>query len=137
MRALVLQHAAFEGLGSIESWLRGRKAIVSTARLFAGDLLPPPTAAIDMIVAMGGPMSVNDERSQPWLVDEKRFLRQAIDEGIPVVGICLGAQLIASALGASVYPNPEREIGWFPVRAIAGPDDGAFCFPRQFTTFHW
>jgi GMP synthase-like glutamine amidotransferase len=99
--------------------------------------MPRTTADIDLVIAMGGPMSVNDETAFPWLVDEKRFVRQAVDAGLPVLGICLGAQLIASALGARVYPNAAKEIGWFPVRAAADEDDGVFRFPQEFTSFHW
>jgi GMP synthase-like glutamine amidotransferase len=137
MHALILQHAAFEGIGSIDGWLDRHRASVRTARLFAGDALPPTPAGIDLVIAMGGPMSVNDERTLPWLADEKTFLRRAIAENIAAVGICLGAQLIAAALGARVYANPEREIGWLPVYAVPTQDDGAFRFPREFTTFHW
>jgi GMP synthase-like glutamine amidotransferase len=85
---------------------------------------------------MGGPMSVNDEAAFPWLVAEKRFVRDVIEAGIPVLGICLGAQVIANALGARVLPNPEKEIGWFPIQATAA-DGPAFTFPESTTVFHW
>lgn len=137
MRALILQHAPFEGPGSIERWLERHRATVGTVRLFAEEPVPADASAYDLVVAMGGPMSVNDERSLPWLVDEKRFLGHAVDSEVPVVGICLGAQLIASALGARVYRNVEKEIGWLPVRAVSNPSGDAFRFPDVLTTFHW
>ena len=81
-------------------------------------------------------MSVNDERAYPWLKPEKKFIDEAIRRGLPVVGVCLGAQLIAAALGAKVYANTHKEIGWFPIQALdVGAD--AFRFPRQATVFHW
>src|SRR5690606_3581623 len=132
MRAHYLQHVPFEGLGSIEPWLRARGFSVTATRFFEDPALPDPRG-IDLLVVMGGPMSVNDDASLPWLVDEKRFVRAAIDANIPVLGICLGAQLIASAMGARVQPGREKELGWFPVQAVhaahapglARPDDVA------------
>lgn len=112
MRTVVFQHASFEGIGSIHGWLHRHYAAVTTARLFAGDKPPQTTAGVDLVIAMGGPMSVNDERELPWLVGEKRFIREAIENGVAVVGICLGAQLIASAMGARVYRNADKEIGY-------------------------
>lgn len=137
MRAHYLQHVPFEGLGSIGDWLRERRATVSATRFFEHATLPA-VSDIDLLVAMGGPMSVNDEREFPWLIAEKRFIRQAIEAGKPVVGICLGAQLIANAMGARVYPAKEKEIGWFPVyRAKAAEDQACFAFPAETAAFHW
>lgn len=135
MKALILQHVPFEGPGSIGDWLAARGAEVHTVRLFAGDDLPAPDAA-DLIVAMGGPMSVNDEWFHDWLADEKRFLAAAIAADRAVIGICLGAQLIASALGARVGPCKEREIGWFDVEAVPARD-GCFAFAPRQRVFHW
>ena len=135
MKVHVLQHVPFEGIGSMEGWLAKRSATVGYTRFYESAKLPDPGQA-DLVIAMGGPMSVNDEQSLPWLAPEKAFLRETIRLGQSVIGICLGAQLIASALGSSVYPGRHREIGWFPVEAV---DTGgeAFQLPGRLTAFHW
>jgi GMP synthase-like glutamine amidotransferase len=86
---------------------------------------------------MGGPMSVNDEAAHAWLAAEKKFIREVIESGRPVLGVCLGAQLIASAMGAKVTANAEKEIGWFPVEATATQDASTFRFPPRTDVFHW
>ena len=135
MHVHVLQHVPFEGLGCIEAWLSHRGASVSYTRFFESAELPPLTN-IDFVIALGGPMSVNDEKQLPWLHDEKHFIAEAIASNKAVLGICLGAQLIASALGTRVYAGPEKEIGWFPV--FAEPlVSGTFVFPENTEVFHW
>lgn len=134
LRVHVLQHVPFEGLGSIGPWLDEREARVTFTRFFKDEAVPD-RGAFDLLIALGGPMSVNDEAALPWLRDEKRLIARAVADGKAVLGICLGAQLIASALGARVFPNAQREIGWFPVSA-EGPADG-FGLPREFAAFHW
>ena len=136
MRVHVLQHVPFEGLGSIADWLARHEATVSWTRFFAPAPVLPPLAEVDLVIALGGPMSVNDEAALPWLAAEKAFVAEAVRAGKAVLGICLGAQLIASALGARVYPGAEKEIGWFPLEApLAGP--GRFAFPATTPVFHW
>jgi len=135
MRVHVLQHVPFEGLGSIERWLSKQGASLTYTRFYeTADL--PMTEAVDFVVALGGPMSVNDEIELPWLVQEKRFLARAVQEGKAVLGICLGAQLLASALGSRVYRGPFKEIGWFPVRGEPAVS-GSFAFPANINVFHW
>lgn len=136
MRAHYLQHVAFEGLGSIAPWLRGAGYTITATRFF-GSARFPHLNDVDLLIVMGGPMSVNDEQELPWLVQEKQFIRSAIKAGKPVLGICLGAQLIASALSASVYPNHSKEIGWFPVHAVPIDDPMYFRFPAVMEPFHW
>ncbi|PAU87177.1 amidotransferase [Pseudomonas sp. WN033] len=135
MRAHYLQHAPFEGLGRLEPALLARGYQISVTRLFANESLPA-LADIDLLIVMGGPMSVNDEAQFPWLAAEKAFIAGAIAAGLPVLGVCLGAQLIACSQGARVYPNHLREIGWFPVQAVgAGAEN--WQFPAQVLVLHW
>jgi len=138
VRVQVFQHVPFEGLGAIEPWLAARDARIETTRLFAGARIPPPEAW-DWLVVMGGPMSVNDEAGLPWLREEKRAIAAAIDAGKTVLGVCLGAQLIANALGAKVGPSREREIGWFEVARVADPAAHplAAALPPRAEVFHW
>jgi GMP synthase-like glutamine amidotransferase len=135
MRVQILQHVPFEGPGSIGPWLEAREATVHYTCLFEEDRLPP-VGSIDLVVAMGGPMSVNDEEAFPWLAPEKKFIRDAVTHSIPVLGICLGAQLLAAAMGSKVYRNPVKEIGWFPIRAARGLG-GSFQLPEECLVFHW
>jgi len=135
MRVHVLQHVPFEGLGSIGPWLAARDASIGYTRFYESPSLPDHSA-FDLVIAMGGPMSVNDEHRWPWLTREKDFVREVVGQGTPLVGICLGAQLIAAALGARVYPNRYKEIGWFDIEAARGTSD-CFRFPSPCTAFHW
>ncbi|MHB8791660.1 MAG: type 1 glutamine amidotransferase [Desulfobulbaceae bacterium] len=136
MRAHYFQHVPFEGLGSIEPWLESNGHTLTCTRFFESPDLPGPEA-VDLLVVMGGPMSVNDEDKFPWLVLEKQFVREVIESGKPVLGICLGAQIIAKAMGAKVFPNQQKEIGWFPIHPISSCGDAGFSFPQSETVFHW
>jgi GMP synthase-like glutamine amidotransferase len=135
VRVHVFQHVPFEGLGSIRSWLEEHRANVSHTRFYANETAPP-LDGIDLLIVLGGPMSVNDEAERPWLKGEKQAVRDAIARDIPVLGICLGAQMIASALGARVYRNAVKEIGWFPIQAVAA-GASTFALPPERTVFHW
>ena len=136
MRVHYLQHVPFESLGHIDTWLRHAGHEITVTRFYEKDPLPSPDL-IDQLIIMGGPMSVNDEVEYPWLVAEKAFVRTIIASGKPVLGICLGAQIIASAFGAAVYPNQTKEIGWFPIEAVAAANKEGFQFPPSITVFHW
>jgi GMP synthase-like glutamine amidotransferase len=135
MRVHVLQHVPFEGLGSMATWLTEARAVVSYTRFYNNEVLPSLNG-INLIIVMGGPMSVNDESALAWLKDEKRFVREAVVKGVPLLGVCLGAQLIANALGSRIYRNAEKEIGWFPIEATPAIP-GVFRFPEKSTVFHW
>lgn len=137
MRVHYFQHVAFEGLGSIADWLTARGVEIKGTR-FDGAMDLPDLADVDWLIVLGGPMSANDEHRYTWLADEKAFIGEAVRADKRVLGICLGAQLIASALGAKVYPNAAKEIGWFPISHVAGAQGHpAFHFPREALAFHW
>lgn len=136
MRAHYLQHVPFEGLGSIEPWLQTRAYEITKTQFFESSELPHINE-IDLLVVLGGPMSINDEHEHPWLALEKAFIHDVVESGKAVLGICLGAQLIASALGADVYQNPVKEIGWFPVHGFPPDDASSFSFPPLADVFHW
>ncbi len=125
-----IQHVPFEGLGCIEPWLKEQKYKVTCTRLWAGDIFPD-IGKVDGLIVMGGPMGVYDEAIHPWLAAEKAFIKEIIAQDKPVLGICLGAQLIAEVLGAKVSKNQQKEIGFFPLTG-----DGAI-FSKSFTAFHW
>jgi len=136
MRAHYFQHVPFEGLGSIGPWLRAAEYEVTKTLFFESAALPDINE-IDLLVIMGGPMSVNDENAFPWLVTEKRFIHDFIKKEKPVLGICLGAQLVANAMGAVVYRNTLKEIGWFPIQGVSTTGSSNFSFPSSVEVFHW
>lgn len=114
MRLHYFQHEPFEGLGLIEEWAISKSFSISSTHFYKNGSLPK-LEDIDWLIIMGGSMSVNDEKELPWLVPEKAFVKAAIDTGKVVLGICLGAQMIANVLGSKIYPNSKKEIGWFPI----------------------
>ena len=114
MRALVLQHIACEPPGVFEDVLDERGVELHRVELDEGDALPD-WRGFDAIVAMGGPMSVNDEAALPWLTEEKRAIGDAVRAGMPYWGVCLGVQLLAASLGARVFPGSQPEVGLLPV----------------------
>ncbi|RUM89702.1 MAG: amidotransferase [Thermodesulfatator sp.] len=137
MKLHYLQHVPFETPRAILEWAKEREFSFSATRFFAGEDLPEDLP--DFLVIMGGPMSAHDEDRYPWLAEEKTYLKKAVEAGIPVLGICLGAQLLAEVLGAKVYKGPYREIGWFPVELTAeGREHPLFRgLPSRFVAFHW
>lgn len=133
-----LQHVPFEDLGSMETWFRAHGHTLSVTHLYKGEALPQANS-FDWLIVMGGPMSVTDIATYPWLINEKVFIKQAIDEQKVVLGICLGAQLIADVLGATISRNTHKEIGWFPVQLSEQAKTttlGATLLP-EFSVFHW
>ena len=138
MRALVLQHIACEPPGVFEDVLVERGAEIHRVELDEGERLPD-WREFDLIVAMGGPMSVNDEDDHPWLVDEKQLIREAVEAGAGFWGACLGVQLLASSLGARVYAGEVPEVGVLPVTLTeegrADPVMGGL--PAELPTLQW
>ncbi|HYW97320.1 MAG TPA: type 1 glutamine amidotransferase [Bacteroidales bacterium] len=129
------QHVPFESPGHILEVCQRSGYKVNTTRLYANEALPA-SGSFDALVVMGGPMSIHDEETYPWLTGEKRFIRETIESGKKIFGFCLGAQLIASALGAEVKPGLYTEIGWYPVKKSMTGDVPGFL-PDVFTVFHW
>jgi GMP synthase-like glutamine amidotransferase len=127
MKVQVLQHVAFETPGLLSRLILEKGHSMETTGLYNDDVLPA-TGDFDALIVMGGPMSVHDEAEYPWLVGEKALIGAAIREGKKVLGICLGAQLVAEVCGGNVRRAEQKEIGWWPVR-----------FPNGSSTvvFHW
>ena len=138
MRVLVLQHIACEPPGAYEDVLLDRGVELTRVELDDGEPLPA-LDAFDAVVAMGGPMSVNDEVEHPWLLDEKRLIREAAERGVPYWGACLGVQLLASTLGARVYGGAQPEVGVLPVRLTeqGRVDPVLGALPAEFATLQW
>lgn len=138
MKIHYFQHAPFEGLGIIEDWIK-RPGNSITATKFYEDQKLPFVDLFEVLIVMGGPMSIYDEKQYSWLNSEKKLIEKAIAANKKVLGICLGAQLIADVLGAKVYKNQEKEIGWMPVEYIADrPATPLFSsVPKKHVTFHW
>jgi GMP synthase-like glutamine amidotransferase len=136
---LVMQHIACEPPGVFEDVLVERGARIHRVELDEGEPLPDGHDGFDAVIAMGGPMSVNDEDEHPWLRDEKRLVAEAVRAGVPFWGVCLGVQLLASSLGARVYPGPEPEVGLLPVEVTAeGRADPVFAAaPAGLVTLQW
>ena len=112
MQCIALRHLAFEDLGVFRPVLEGRGFAIEYRQ--AG-VMPPSGAdwlAADLVVVLGGPVGVYEVDRYPWLAGEIEGVRARLQRGLPTLGVCLGAQLMAAALGARVYPGPAKEIGW-------------------------
>ena len=138
MDVLVLQHIACEPPGIFEDVLVERGATIHRVELDEGEPLPE-RCGFDAVIAMGGPMSVNDEGSFPWLRGEKRLIAEAVRAGTPFWGVCLGVQLLASSLGACVYQGSKPEVGLLPVEiTLEGRADPVFATaPDDLVTLQW
>ncbi len=138
LRIHILMHVPFEGPGCIDEWITGNNHQRSYTHVYETTDFPA-LENIDWLILMGGPMSVYEESEYAWLVDEKEYVRRAVDAGKVVIGICLGSQMIASALGAKVYPNTQKEIGWFDLKLTTEGKETFLLngFPDCFPVFHW
>ncbi len=136
MRIHYVQHVPFEDLANIENWAKQKAHSVTATRLYLNETFPP-TGSFDWLFVMGGPMNIYEDDKYPWLISEKRFIEETVKLGRFVLGICLGAQLIADVLGGKVSPNDHKEIGWFPVNN-ASEGSGIFnVLPDEFMAYHW
>ena len=127
------QHVPFEDLGCIKDWIKKSRHELTYTRFYNKE--QPAENDYDLLIILGGPMGVYDEDAYPWLKEEKVSIKAAIAANKPIIGICLGAQLIADVLGAKVYPNKEKEIGWFGINTIGSPIWGVEA--ARFPVFHW
>lgn len=138
MKIHYLQHVPFEDLAYIELWSK-QKGCMVTKTSFNDPYLFPELSEFDLLVILGGPMNIYEYEKYPWLKEEKEFIRKVIMAEKKVIGICLGAQLIAHVLGARIFQNTYKEIGWFPVKL----NNDEFMppvfenFPAEFMAFHW
>lgn len=139
MKIHCIQHVEFETLGTIVEWIDKRKHSLSTTLLYENQNFPS-LDYFDLLIIMGGPMNIYEYEQYPWLREEKTFIKETISAGKAILGICLGAQLVADVLKAEVFKNNYKEIGWFPVFTIK--QDGYETsllegIPEKLTAFHW
>jgi len=132
------KHVPYEGLGCLDHWVKNPEHN-TTATKFYEDYKLPFVEICELLIVMGGPMSVGDTSLYPWMTEEKKFVEKALHKGKKVLGICLGSQIIADVLGARVYKNTEKEIGWYDLHfypdAIKHPLLNGI--PESIKTFHW
>ena len=138
------QHIAGEGFGSCYEYLKQKNAKITATEFFA---LPveqaldlealPDVNEVDLLIIMGCSMSVNDEANYPWLKIEKRWLRRYLALGKPAIGLCLGGQLIANALGAAVSRSQQQELGWSTIRKVQSVPQDCFQLPERFNLLQW
>ena len=136
-RLLVFQHVAAEPLGTLDPLIRRRGHRI---RFKNFERHPDAQLNVDRyrgLIVLGGPMNVEEHPQRPHLANEMRAIEKMLEQGKPVLGICLGAQLLAGALGARVAPLREKEIGWFPIAGAPHSNAAAFRFPATAAAFHW
>jgi len=139
MKIHCIQHVKFETPGTITKWIEKKNHFLSTTHLYENESFPEINT-FDLLIVMGGPMNIYEYEKYPWLREEKAFLEKTIAEGKAVLGICLGAQLLADVLKAEVFENNYKEIGWFPVSPVKDEKSEISLLkgiPDEFTAFHW
>ena len=140
-RALVLSHVTFEDLGTLEAPLRARGFEIEHVNASEARFPLPQAASCDLLIVLGGPIGVYDHEEYPFLKDEIALIAQRLAARKPILGICLGAQLMAAALGARVYPGLNgKEIGWSPLQPAPNLDPPKWFAPLlapSLSVFHW
>lgn len=138
MRLHYLQHVPFEDIANIGKWAEEKGHSVTRTLLFQEETLPQMDN-FDWLIVMGGPMNIYQEKEYPWLIREKKFVEEAIRNGKLVLGVCLGAQLIAGVLGSTIRKNRHKEIGWFKVSLTPEATESPVfhSLPANFIAFHW
>ena len=134
---LVVRHLELEDIGTIASVLAKLQIPYRYLDVYRGEPVPSDVAGLSGLIVMGGPMGVYEADLYPFLTAEMNLIRDAMEHSFPVLGICLGSQLIAGALGARVYPGPHKEIGWHPVEVVKRDDPLASGLPSTFPALHW
>lgn len=135
MKIHYLQHVPFENLGNIEKWALEKGFSLNSTKLYEQETFPE-LESFDFLIILGGSMNIYEENKYPWLKEEREFIKKAIENKKIILGICLGAQLISDVLGAKVYKNQHKEIGWFPVKLTQ--NSHLFKdFPEELNVIHW
>jgi len=139
MSVLSIQHVECEPMGLLEEILEENRIDYQYVRPYLGDPIPNPHFGIDCLILMGGPMSVNDHTAYSFLLEEDVLIRNCLREKVPILGICLGSQLLAKAAGATVRTGHIKEIGWRPIRLTpeAQADPVFAGMPEELPAFHW
>ncbi|MHB9287283.1 type 1 glutamine amidotransferase [Halobacteriales archaeon Cl-PHB] len=133
----VCQHVPYEGPAAVDDWAAERGHPLEVTRLDHGESLPAP-GDVDLLLVMGGPMGVGDGEDYPWLAAERDLIREVLEADRAVLGICLGAQQLAAALGAEVTGADHREVGWYDVQATDDAPATVFdALPDSYPAFHW
>jgi len=136
MRVQVIQHVAFERPGLIAQWAQERGHGLTVTHAWRDEF--PVVGEVDLLIVLGGPMGALDDEAFPWLTAEKHYLARVIADGVPVLGVCLGAQILATVIGGGVRRNRELEIGWYPVNLTPeGMTSPVGTWPTSVTVGHW
>jgi len=147
MKIQVIQHSPINTLGTIQEYAEMKNHTIESIRFYDTESIPA-IDSFDFLIIMGGPMGIFSYKENPWLKNEKKFIKQVVEAGKLVLGICLGAQLLADILGTQVYENKYMEMGWFPIKAVSKPashreksqkEETEFLkgWPEEITVFHW